>query len=117
MLVTHQLRYYILEEVRNEVDTQTDVRARDGVKRDVSMVLLSGAYLYLVSEEGAGKTRSAKSLTKMLPSIPAIDTKVRVLLHPVLEEKKSILEECNSNYPVDLIVIATGNPEDFSFVD
>jgi hypothetical protein len=67
MLVTHQLRYYILEEVRNEVDTLPDVRARDGVKRDVSMVLLSGPYLYLVSEEGAWKTRSAKVINEAAP--------------------------------------------------
>ncbi|MDP2932357.1 MAG: AAA family ATPase [Chloroflexota bacterium] len=176
--------------------------------------LLSGAHPYLVSEEGTGKTRLARSLTRLLPAIPiikdcpyhddpkwpqellcprcrasedpvkefgielvpgekrfsriqgneytneakllglkdiqaiaqgkspadprvftgtgvfranrgilfidelpAIRTKVQVLLHPVLEEKKAILEEYNWEHPLDLVLVATGNPQGFSHVN
>lgn len=214
MPVAYQLRYSILERVRKGQDPLPDIQGREGVKRDVLRALLSGAHPYLVSDEGAGKTRLARSLIKLLPSIPAIrgcpyhddplwpagllcprcrasqdpvsefgieiipgekrfsriqgnkytneakliglkdiqaiaqgkssadpevfsgtgilranrgillidelpaiDTKVQVLLHPVLEEKKVILEEYNWEYPLDLILIATGNPEGFSHVN
>jgi len=49
--------------------------------------------------------------------LPAIRTKVQVLLHPVLEEKKAILEEYNWEHPLDLVLIATGNPEGLSHVN
>ena len=52
-----------------------------------------------------------------MDELPAIRTKVQVLLHPIIEEKKAILEEYNWEYPLDLVVIATGNPEGFSHVN
>jgi MoxR-like ATPase len=42
---------------------------------------------------------------------------VQVLLHPILEEQKTILEEYGWEYPLDLCVVATGNPEGFSHVN
>jgi len=212
--VVYQLRYSILEKVKSGEDPLPDIQGREEVKRDVLRALLSGAHPYLVSEEGTGKTRLARSLTKLLPQIPvikgcpyhddpnwrsdflcprcrasknpvreygiefvagerrfsriqgneytneakllglkdiqaiargrspsdpqvftgtgifranrgilfvdelpAIRTKVQVLLHPVLEEKKAILEEYNWEHPLDLVLIATGNPQGFSHVN
>jgi magnesium chelatase subunit I len=212
--VAYQLRYSILEKVRKGEDPLPDIQGRQEVKEDVLRALLSGAHPYLVSEEGTGKTRLARSLTKLLPPIPvirgcpynddpkwradllcprcrdskdpvkeygielirgdkrfsriqgneytneakllglkdiqaiaqgkspadpavftgtgvfrasrgilfvdelpAIRTKVQVLLHPVLEEKKAILEEYNWEHPLDLVLIATGNPQGFSHVN
>lgn len=212
--VAYQIRYAILEKVKKGQDPLPDIQGREEVKEDVLRALLSGAYPYLVSEEGTGKTRLARSLTKLLPAIPviggcpynddpkwpasllcprcraskdpikeygialvrgekrfsriqgneytneakllglkdiqaiaqgkspadpavftgtgvfrasrgilfvdelpAIRTKVQVLLHPVLEEKKAILEEYNWEHPLDLILIATGNPQGFSHVN
>jgi hypothetical protein len=40
-----------------------------------------------------------------------------VLLHPILEEKKAILEEYNWEHPLDLVFIATGNPTGFAHVN
>ena len=212
--VVYQLRYSILEKVKSGEDPLPDIQGREEVKRDVLRALLSGAHPYLVSEEGTGKTRLARSLTRLLPQIPvikgcsynddpkwpsgflcprcrasknpateygielipgerrfsriqgneytneakllglkdiqaiaqgkspsdpqvftgtgifranrgilfvdelpAIRTKVQVLLHPVLEEKKAILEEYNWEHPLDLVLIATGNPQGFSHVN
>jgi magnesium chelatase subunit I len=212
--VAYQLRYAILQKTRKGLDPLPDIQGRDAVKKDVLRALLSGAHPYLVSEEGTGKTRLAKSLVKLLPAIPvirgcpyrddpkwpkhllcprcqasenpeeefgielvqgarrfsriqgneytneakllglkdiqaivqgkspsdpeafigtgvfranrgllfidelpAIRNKVQVLLHPVLEERKAILEEYNWEHHLDLIVIATGNPEGFSHVN
>jgi len=210
----YQLRYSILERVKKGQDPLPDIQGRQEVKKDVLRALLSGAHPYLVSEEGTGKTRLARSLTKLLPPIPvikgcpynddpkwpasllcprcrasknpikeygielvrgekrfsriqgneytneakllglkdiqaiaqgkspadpevftgtgvfranrgilfidelpAIRTKVQVLLHPVLEEKKAILEEYNWEHPLDLVLIATGNPQGFTHVN
>lgn len=212
--VVYQLRYSILEKIKKGEDPLPDIQGREEVKKDVLRALLSGAHPYLVSEEGTGKTRLARCLTKLLPKIPvikgcpynddpkwprdllcprcqaspnpqkeygiellpgerrfsrvqgnefineakllglkdiqaiaqgkspsdpevftgtgvfranrgilfvdelpAIRTKVQVLLHPILEEKKAILEEYNWEYPLDLILIATGNPLGFSHVN
>jgi MoxR-like ATPase len=212
--VAYQLRYSILQKVKKGEDPLPDIQGREEVKKDVLRALLSGAHPYLVSEEGTGKTRLARSLTRLLPAIPiikgcpynddpkwphellcprcqasqdpveeygvvlvpgerrfsriqgneytneakllglkdiqaiaqgrspadtqtfigtgvfranrgilfidelpAIRNKVQVLLHPVLEERKAILEEYNWQHPLDLIVIATGNPDGFSHVN
>ncbi|MDI6806891.1 MAG: AAA family ATPase [Candidatus Aenigmarchaeota archaeon] len=212
--ITYHLRYSILEKVKKREDVLPDIQGREEVKKDVLRALLSGAHPYLVSEEGTGKTRLARSLTKLLPPIPvikgcpynddpkwpsyllcprcresenpakeygiefvsgerrfsriqgneytneakllglkdiqaiaqgrspsdpqvftgtgvfranrgilfvdelpAIRTKVQVLLHPVLEEKKAILEEYNWEHPLDLVLIATGNPQGFAHVN
>jgi MoxR-like ATPase len=212
--VAYQLRHAILQKIKKGEDPLADIQGREEVKKDVLRALLSGAHPYLVSEEGTGKTRLARSLTRLLPPIPvirgcpynddpkwprdllcprcqasanpqeeygielipgerrfsriqgneytneakllglkdiqaiaqgkspsdpqtfigtgvfranrgllfidelpAIRSKVQVLLHPVLEEKKAILEEYNWEHHLDLIVIATGNPEGFNHVN
>ena len=210
----HLLRYSILQKIKRGEDVLADIQGRQHVKDDVVRALLSGSMPYLVSEEGTGKTRLARSVTKLLlpvprirgcpynddpkwpksqlcprcreaadpvreygvewvtgeerfsriqgneytneakllglkdiqaiargmspknplafagtgvfranrgilfiDELPAIRTKVQVLLHPIIEEKKAILEEYNWEYPLDLILIATGNPEGFSHVN
>ncbi len=212
--VVYQLRWSILQKVKKGEDPLPDIQGREKAKQDVLRALLSGAHAYLVSEEGTGKTRLARSLTKLLPQVPAIRgcpyhddplwpkdllcarcraskdpqkeygvefipgrsrfsriqgneytneakllglkdiqaiargmspsdpkvftgtgilranrgilfidelpairTKVQVLLHPVLEEKKAILEEYNWEHLLDLVLIATGNPLGFSHVN
>ncbi len=212
--VVYQLRHSILGKIKRAEDPLPDIQGREEVKRDVLRTLLSGAHPYLVSEEGTGKTRLARSITKLLPTIPvingcsynddpkwpqnllcprckasrdpvkeygvellpgekrfsriqgneytneakllglkdiqaiaqgkspadpqaftgtgvfranrgilfvdelpAIRTKVQVLLHPVLEERKAILEEYNWEHPLDLVLVATGNPQGFSHVN
>jgi Mg-chelatase subunit ChlI len=52
-----------------------------------------------------------------IDEMPAIRTKIQVLLHPVLEEKQAILEEYNWQYPLDLVFVATGNPNGYSHVN
>lgn len=190
------------------------IQGRQDVKDDMARALLSGAHPYLVSQEGTGKTRLARSVSSLLgpvpeiagcpyhddpkwpraslcprcrasadpvkefgvewitgderfsrvqgneytneskllglkdiqaiasglsPSdprtftgtgvfranrgilfvdeLPAIRTKVQVLLHPIIEEKRAILEEYGWEYPLDLCLVATGNPEGFSHVN
>lgn len=212
--VVYQLRYSILKKIRNGEEVIPEIQGREGARKDVVRALLSGAHPYLVSEEGTGKTRLAKALTRLLPSVPvikgcpyhddpkwprsllcprcrasadpvkeygielmpgekrfsriqgneytneakllglkdiqaiaqgmspadpqvftgtgvfranrgilfidelpAIRTKVQVLLHPILEEKKAVLEEYNWEHPLDLILVATGNPQGFSHVN
>ncbi len=210
--VVHQLRAAILDKIKKGEDILPDIQGREETKKDVLRALLSGYHVYLVSEEGTGKTRLAKSLTRLLSPIPrikgcpynddpkwphhllcprcrenkdprreyelipgqrrfsriqgndytdeakllglvdiqaiaqgksptdamvfaatgifranrgilfidelpAIRTKVQVLLHPVLEEKKAILEEYNWEHPLDIILVATGNPQGFSHVN
>jgi len=212
--VAYQLRYSILQKIKKGEDPLPDIQGREEAKQDVLRALLSGAHPYLVSEEGTGKTRLARSLTRLLPPIPrlkecpynddpkwahellcprcqssanpeeeygielipgekrfsriqgneytneakllglkdiqsivqgkspsdpetfvgtgvfranrgilfidelpAIRNKVQVLLHPVLEEKKAVLEEYNWEHYLDLIMIATGNPDGFSHVN
>lgn len=212
--VAYEFRASILQRIRNGEDPLPDIQGRDETKRDVLRALLSGSSIYLVSEEGTGKTRLAKSLMRLLSSIPrlkgclynddpkwdtsllcprcrvssnpikeygiesvpgerrfsriqgndytdeakllgfkdmqaiiegkspadarvfaatgafranrgllfldelpAIRTKVQVLLHPILEEGKVILEEYNWEHPLDIMLIATGNPQGFSHVN
>src|ERR1035437_1590429 len=214
MPVTHQIRGAILQRIKNRIPVFPEMDGREDVKADVARALLSGAHPYLVSEEGTGKTRLARSLTNLLPSIPiikgcpynddpkwpqerlcprcravddpvkefgidfvpnthrfsriqgneytneakllglkdiqaiahgkspadpavftgtgvlranrgilfvdelpSIRTKIQVLFHPILEEKKAILEEYNWQHPLDLIFVATGNPTGFAHVN
>ena len=65
---------------------------------------------------GTGVFRANRGLL-FVDELPAIRTKVQVLLHPIIEEQKAILEEYNWEYPLDLVVVATGNPEGFSHVN
>ena len=69
-----------------------------------------------LSFAGTGVFRANRGLL-FVDELPAIRTKVQVLLHPIIEEKKAILEEYNWEYPLDLVVLATGNPEGFSHVN
>jgi Mg-chelatase subunit ChlI len=214
MSVVYQLRGTILRRLKNGEKVLPEIDGRSETKADVLRALLSGAHPYLVSEEGTGKTRLARSLTGLLPDIPAISgcpyhddpkwprellcprcreskdpvkefgiellskekrfsriqgneytneakllglkdiqaiaqgespsdpkvftgtgvfranrgilfvdempsirTKVQVLFHPILEEKKAILEEYSWEHPLDLILVATGNPRGFSHVN
>lgn len=211
--IVYQLRYSILKKIRKGEDVLPDIQGREETKKDVIRAMLSGAHPYLVSEEGTGKTRLARSITGLLPPIvkvkgcpynddpkwppellcpqcreakdpgrkfgietvpgekrfsriqgneytneakllglkdiqaiaqgksptdptvftgtgvfranrgilfvdelPAIRTNVQVLFHPILEERKVILEEYNWQHPIDLLLIATGNPKGFSHV-
>ena len=212
--VAYQLRGSILRRIRMGQPVLPEIDGREETKADVIRALLSGAHLYLVSEEGTGKTRLAKSLAGLLPQIPvirgcpyhddpkwpaemlcprcktsknpakefgidfvpgakrlsriqgneytneakilglkdiqaiahgkspsdpqvftgtgvfkanrgillvdelpSIRTKVQVLFHPILEERKAILEEYDWEHPLDLILIATGNPIGFAHVN
>lgn len=214
MPVAYQLRGSILRRIRAGRPVLPEIDGREETKADVIRALLSGAYPYLVSEEGTGKTRLARSLTMLLPEVPvirgclyhddpkwspeqlcprcrasknpakefgidflpgikrfsriqgneytneakllglkdiqaivdgksssdpqvftgtgvfranrgvlfvdelpAIRTKIQVLFHPILEERKAILEEYNWEHPLDLVVIATGNPKGFAHVN
>jgi len=212
--VIYELRQSILEMLKSGEEILPDIDGREETKRDVIRAILSGANPYLVSEEGTGKTRLAKSLTKLLSPIPvvkgcpyhddpkwgkellcprcaesedpaeefgidfigseerfsriqgneytnyakilgikdiqvirkgvsptdpraftgtgvfhanrgilfvadlpSVPTNVQVLFHPILEERKVILEEYNIERPVDFLLIATGNPEGFAHVN
>ena len=210
----HELRYEILKRIERREDILPRIQGRREVKDDVARALLSGAHPYLVSLEGTGKTRLARSVSDLLGAVPkiagcpyhddpkwpreslcprcrssadpvgefgvewirgderfsrvqgneytneskllglkdiqaiasgmsptdpgtftgtgvfranrgilfvdelpAIRTKVQVLLHPIIEERMAILEEYGWEYPLDLCVVATGNPEGFSHVN
>jgi Mg-chelatase subunit ChlI len=212
--ISYLLRYSILKRIERGGEVLEEIQGRDQVRQDVVRALLSGAQPYLVSEEGTGKTRLARSISRLLgpvprikgcpynddpkwpterlcprcresadpaaefgiewiggedrfsriqgneytneakllglkdiqaiakgmspkdplsfagtgvfranrgvlfiDELPAIRTKVQVLLHPIIEEKKAILEEYNWEYPLDLLVVSTGNPEGFSHVN
>ena len=212
--IVYQMRASLLRKIRDGEDFLPDIQGREETKRDVARALLSGYNIYLVSEEGTGKTRLSKALTKLLPPIfkvkgcpynddpkwpkhllcsrcrasknpgeefgvevmpgidrfsriqgndytdeskllgmkdiqaiaqgksptdmesfsatgvfranrgvlfidelPAVRTKVQVLLHPISEEKKAILEEYNWEHPLDIILVATGNPLGFTHVN
>jgi len=70
--VVYQLRYSILDKVKKGEDPLPDIQGRADVKKDVLRALLSGTHPYLVSEEGTGKTRLARSITKLLLPVPKI---------------------------------------------
>jgi MoxR-like ATPase len=72
MPVAHQLRAALLRRIKAKQPVLPEIDGREDVKADVVRTLLSGANLYLVSEEGTGKTRLSRSLTKLLPRIPII---------------------------------------------
>jgi MoxR-like ATPase len=65
---------------------------------------------------GTGVFRANRGIL-FVDELPAIPTKVQVLFHPVLEEKKAVLEEYNWQHPLDMVVVATGNPQGFSHVN
>lgn len=52
-----------------------------------------------------------------LDELPAIRTKVQVLLHPILDEGRITLEEFAWERRIDLVMIATGNPQNFAHVN
>jgi len=212
--VIWHLRRAIRSRLQKGEDVLPDIDGREETKSDLIRAILSGSHPYLISEEGTGKTRLARSLVRLLPPLPAIKgcpyhddpkwesylwcsrcreakdpvakfgiefipgekrfsriqgneytneakllglkdiqaiangaspsdpeafigtgifranrgilmidelpairTKVQVLLHPLLEEKKAVLEEYNWERFVDLLLIATGNPNGFSHVN
>jgi len=65
---------------------------------------------------GTGVFRANRGIL-FVDELPSIRTKIQVLFHPILQEKKAILEEYNWQHPLDLIFIATGNPTGFSHVN
>ncbi len=212
--ILSQIRGTLLKRIKNNEDLLPEIQGREEAKKDVARALLSGYNIYLVSEEGTGKTRLAKSLTGLLdpvpkikgcpynddPSwpkhllcakcgksknpaeeygveiitgskrfsriqgndytdeakllglkdihaiaqgksptdmesfaatgvfranrgilfideLPAVRTKVQVLLHPIAEEKMAVLEEYHLEHPLDILLVATGNPQGFSHVN
>ncbi len=72
MSVAHQIRGSILHKIKTGQPVLPEIDGREEAKADVMRALLSGAHPYLVSEEGTGKTRLARSLTNLLPGIPVI---------------------------------------------
>ncbi len=72
MSVAHQMRGSILYSIRTGKPVLPEIDGREDAKADVMRALLSGAHPYLISEEGTGKTRLARSLTNLLPGIPVI---------------------------------------------
>ncbi|MHC1585895.1 MAG: AAA family ATPase [Candidatus Syntropharchaeia archaeon] len=65
---------------------------------------------------GTGVLRGNRGIV-CVDELPAIPTKVQVLFHPILQENKIILEEYSWERPIDIVFIATGNPEGFSHVN
>ncbi|MAE11458.1 MAG: AAA family ATPase [Dehalococcoidales bacterium] len=65
---------------------------------------------------GTGVFRANRGVL-FVDELPAIRTKIQVLFHPILQEKKAILEEYNWQHPLDLVFIATGNPTGFAHVN
>lgn len=72
MSVAHQMRGSILRRIKTGQPVLPEIDGREESKADVIRALLSGAHPYLISEEGTGKTRLARSLTNLLPDIPVI---------------------------------------------
>ena len=70
--VVYQIRGAILHRIKAGLPILTEIDGREETKSDVIRALLSGAHPYLISEEGTGKTRMAKSLTGLLTDIPFI---------------------------------------------
>ncbi|HEY95448.1 MAG TPA: hypothetical protein G4O15_10990 [Dehalococcoidia bacterium] len=72
MSVALQMRGSILHRIRTGKPVLPEIDGREDAKADVMRTLLSGAHPYLISEEGTGKTRLARSLTNLLPGIPVV---------------------------------------------
>ncbi|MDY6965355.1 MAG: hypothetical protein SVM80_05210 [Halobacteriota archaeon] len=70
--VIYELRQSILQKIENREEILPEIDGREETRRSVIQAILSGANPYLVSEEGTGKTRLAKSLTNLLSPIPVI---------------------------------------------
>ena len=70
--ISYLLRYSILKRIKRGEDVLDEIQGREQVKEDVVRALLSGAQPYLVSEEGTGKTRLARSISKLLLPVPRI---------------------------------------------
>ena len=70
--VIWHLRSAILTRLRNGEDVLPDIDGRQETKSDLMRAVLSGSHPYLISEEGTGKTRLARSLSRLLPPVPAI---------------------------------------------
>ena len=66
--ISYLLRYSILKRIKRGEEVLDEIQGREQVKEDVVRALLSGAQPYLVSEEGTGKTRLARSISKLAPS-------------------------------------------------
>jgi MoxR-like ATPase len=65
---------------------------------------------------GTGVLRGNRGVV-CVDELPAIPTKVQVLFHPMLQERRIILEEYNWVRPIDIFFVATGNPAGFSHVN
>lgn len=72
MSVARQMRGTLLKRIKAGQPLLPEIDGREESKADVVRALLSGAHPYLISEEGTGKTRLAKSLTALLPDVPVI---------------------------------------------
>ncbi len=62
--ISYLLRYSILKRIKSGEEILDGIDGREHVKEDVVRALLSGAQPYLVSEEGTGKTRLARSISR-----------------------------------------------------
>ena len=65
---------------------------------------------------GTGVLRGNRGVV-CVDELPAIPTKVQVLFHPMLQERRIVLEEYNWVRPIDIFFVATGNPSGFSHVN
>jgi len=70
--VMYQIRGAILYHIKAGLPILPEIDGREEAKSDVIRALLSGAHPYLISEEGTGKTRLARSLTGLLADVPYI---------------------------------------------
>jgi hypothetical protein len=70
--ISYLLRYSILRMIESGGELLEEIQGREQVKEDVIRALLSGAQPYLVSEEGTGKTRLARSISRLLGPVPKI---------------------------------------------
>ncbi len=70
--VRDQIRWSILERAKRKMDIFPYIQGREETKREVAVALLSGAHIYLVSQEGTGKTRMAKGVASLLLPVLAI---------------------------------------------
>ena len=70
--VSYLLRYSILKRIERGEEVLPEIQGREQVKEDVIRALLSGSQPYLVSEEGTGKTRLARSVSRLLGPVPRL---------------------------------------------